>query len=137
MVAMSEIKRLLARMKRELGLSRETLSTDMLNEIDRLGLSRSWFDRLVKEEGLEFAGVCLNSRSREASLFEKWYGRTKDFVERCSEKNPFPNPSTLCFRDRASLAILTEKFRTQSMYPAEDFIRQPSLPLPYTSCLAS
>jgi hypothetical protein len=133
---MSEIKRLFARMKRELGLSRECLSTDMLNEIGRLGLSRDWFDRLVKDEGLEFAGFCLDARSKEAALFEKWFARTKDFVSQCREKNPFPDSENLNFHDRASLSVLRDMINDAEHVPCSGnytaaFFTAPIHILPY------
>ncbi len=114
---MSEIKRLFARMKRELGFSKDCLSTDMLVEIDRLGLSCDWFDRLVKQEGLEFASFCLYARSKEAALFEKWFARTMDFVAECREKNPFPDSGNLSFHERASLSVLCDKVRDAEHVP--------------------
>lgn len=136
-VAVSEIKRLFARIRRELGLSRECLSTEMINEIDRLGLSRDWFDRLVKDEGLEFAGFCINARSREAALFEKWFARTKLFVAQCREKSPFPDSENLSFHDRASLTVLVTKFEMRQRYLAAATILLHSLRHHYTYCLTS
>ncbi len=114
---MSELKKLAGKLKRGLGLSREKLTTDMIAEIERLGLSQAWFQWVVDEEGLDFVRFGLAQRTKEAALFEKWYPRLKTFVAEKRIHSPLPDVKTLARDEASTLRILEPKIRDAEHVP--------------------
>ncbi len=102
---------------RKLGKQKESLSPEMCAEIDRLGFERSWFQWVVDEEGLKFAAYCLSQRTKEASLFDKWYPRLAEFANTKRSQTPMPMSETLGLFDAATRRILEPKIVNAERVP--------------------
>lgn len=129
----SRILRSLLRIRKK-----ELLTPEMCAEIDRLGLDRERFQRIVDREGIAAAQSSLAYDAREARLFEKWCPRVREFVAAKRERAPFPERDSLDLVSAAICRILEPMIREAERLPrgrknAVNFFVAPLYILPFVA----